>query len=161
MHQLLELCLPDLSILMLFDAISALDNQHIDIATLRYLGRLQVPVLLSGVIPSVQNLDPINFYQEHGGPQHVACAVSCELDPLLFALLVVIDSEDTLGGGGHVLRVEELLVGRDASHSHEVLGDVFVDRLGWVSHEHLPFEACFLREVGETGAVVDVEMSQE
>ena len=88
----------------------------------------------------------------------MASSVSSKLYTFLLAFLVIINSINLFGGGSHIFVIEKLLVSRNIGHTHKILGDVFIDRLSWMSHEHFPLEASFLGKIRKTCTMVYVEM---
>ena len=93
---LLKLGFPVLSVLVLFNSVGTLNYEDVDLSVLRDFSWFQMTVLFSRVVSCVQDLDSVYLDQEQSSSENVARSVSCELDSLVLALLMVVNRLDLL-----------------------------------------------------------------
>ena len=146
---------------MLGRAICALDNQdvHLAVSELRWL---QNAVFFSTVVSRVKYLDAIDLNEEHGRAKYVPRPEGRELDAIMLFLLMEVDQLNLVERVFNIFLVEQLLLRLwDAAHLDEILEHEVVNGLCWVRHKYFAIELRLFDEVGQSCAVVDVEMRDE
>jgi len=74
-------------------SISTFNNEHVNF-DVGNLSRLQMTILFSAIVTSIQDFDAVDLNQEHGGPKHVASSECREFDTVKLDCLMVVNGLD-------------------------------------------------------------------
>ena len=91
----------------------------------------------------------------------MTCSVRSKFYSIQFYCLVVVDSLDFKESFFDISLVKKLLVRQLTRDFDKILKHIVVYTFCWVSHVYLPLKICFFSEVRQTGAVVDMEVSDQ
>jgi len=131
------------------------ENIHV---LLRNLRLHDVTILLTAVIPSVENFYSIDFYYEHGSSDNMPCHIRRELDAIFLRLYSKFHRLYAFHAVLDMLIVKESLFSLHlCSVSYQVLVYIF----GGASHIDLSFVVVLVKEIGKGTAVVKVSVGND
>mmetsp|Transcript_95855 Transcript_95855/g.293178 ORF Transcript_95855/g.293178 Transcript_95855/m.293178 type:complete len:323 (-) Transcript_95855:72-1040(-) len=159
-HGVREAPLALLARLVRHDTIRGLHYEHVH-AHVRDLGLRQMPVDLPAVIASIQHSNATDVDHEHRGPEHMARAITRELDALVLPLVMEVHQLDAPHGLIDVRRAEDLVLRRDFADAGVVVPQHPAYRPGGVRHEHFALEIRPVDEVRDRPGVVEVEVRDQ
>ena len=152
MHVLLKFLLAHASAFMHPYPKGTFGNKNVNVG-LRYFSLHDVPIFFATVVPSIQNLNAIDFDNEHGRPHDMPGHVRRNLDAVLLSLNSKLDGINTLQAVQNLLVIEECLV---SLHLGGIAHEIVVYIFGGFCHIDLTFVVVPSEEVGKRTAVVQM-----
>lgn len=126
--------LPDVPVLMLARAKSALGNEDINIGG-RDFCHHDVPILFATEVASVEDFDPVDLDNKHGGAYNMTGDIRGDLDAIFFDFDAELDRTDA------GKRLSDIFLGKEDSifvaDFEGVADQVVVDVLGGLGHVDL------------------------